>query len=69
MGLETAPVFWDKRDGYVRPIALGNQQSPLPSHRALSVLHGTVAHTGALGLAFLVPLPCWGLIASQTFPS
>lgn len=68
MGLETTPV-WDEWDGWVRPIALGNQQSPLPSHHALSILLGTAAHAGALELAFLVPLPCWGLIASQTFTS
>lgn len=49
---------WDKWDGWVRPIALGSIRSPLPSHHALLVLPGTPAPAGALGLAFLVPLPC-----------
>lgn len=46
----------------MRPITHRNQQNPLPSHYSLTflILPGTVAHTGALGLDFLVPLPCWG---------
>lgn len=34
MGLETTPV-WDEWDGWVRPIALGNQESPPQPPRSL----------------------------------
>lgn len=39
----------------MRPIALGNQRRPLPSHYvlALLVLLGTTGHTGAFGTGLL----------------